>query len=248
MTELGALIRMVEQVRAALPNAQPSAELAELSWDVILDEMRAPAAQPARALRRGRPMNHEQQALCDYLETIVKSLMAKRAATDGAPHETHPDGSGDVPDRGARYADRHQLVRHRSAVGQHLLSGLPQHPRPDAALHDEQHRERHVHQLLLIQLLLMRTDRLTLARAFEDAALSATKPSMCRRGVRCHPRERGDQGRYRCRQGRSGTSADRTQCAHRPLVERRLMTRLGGMMVVLAGLLFAALHYWPSHG
>jgi hypothetical protein len=32
------------------------------------------------------------------------------------------------------------------------------------------------------------------------------------------------------------------------LVERRLMTRLGGMMVVLAGLLFAALHYWPSHG
>jgi hypothetical protein len=41
MTELGALIRMVEQVRAALPNAQPPAELAELSWDVILDEMRA---------------------------------------------------------------------------------------------------------------------------------------------------------------------------------------------------------------
>jgi hypothetical protein len=32
------------------------------------------------------------------------------------------------------------------------------------------------------------------------------------------------------------------------LVERRLMTRLGGLMVVLAGLLFAALHYWPSHG
>jgi len=32
------------------------------------------------------------------------------------------------------------------------------------------------------------------------------------------------------------------------LVERRLMTRLGGLMVVRAGLLFAALHYWPSHG
>jgi hypothetical protein len=29
------------------------------------------------------------------------------------------------------------------------------------------------------------------------------------------------------------------------LVEHRLLTRLGGLMVVLAGLLFAALHAWP---
>jgi hypothetical protein len=33
------------------------------------------------------------------------------------------------------------------------------------------------------------------------------------------------------------------------LVEHRLLTRLGGLIVVLAGLLFAALHYWPpGHG
>jgi hypothetical protein len=31
------------------------------------------------------------------------------------------------------------------------------------------------------------------------------------------------------------------------LVRHQLMTRLGGLMVVLAGLLFAALHYWPPH-
>jgi hypothetical protein len=32
------------------------------------------------------------------------------------------------------------------------------------------------------------------------------------------------------------------------LVSHQLFTRLGGLMVVLAGLLFAALHYWPSRG
>src|SRR5579875_716721 len=32
------------------------------------------------------------------------------------------------------------------------------------------------------------------------------------------------------------------------LVEYRLLTRLGSLVVVLAGLLFAALHYWPPHG
>jgi hypothetical protein len=31
-------------------------------------------------------------------------------------------------------------------------------------------------------------------------------------------------------------------------VEHRLMTRLGGLVVVVAGLLFAALHNWPPHG
>ena len=28
----------------------------------------------------------------------------------------------------------------------------------------------------------------------------------------------------------------------------RTVTRLGSLMVVLLGLLFAALHYWPPHG
>jgi hypothetical protein len=32
------------------------------------------------------------------------------------------------------------------------------------------------------------------------------------------------------------------------LVKHQLITRLGGLMVALAGLLFAALHYWPPRG
>jgi hypothetical protein len=31
-------------------------------------------------------------------------------------------------------------------------------------------------------------------------------------------------------------------------LEHRTMTRLGGLVVVVAGLLFAALHHWPPHG
>jgi 3-oxoacyl-ACP reductase-like protein len=31
------------------------------------------------------------------------------------------------------------------------------------------------------------------------------------------------------------------------LVEHRLLTRLGGLIVVAVGVLFAALHYWPPH-
>jgi hypothetical protein len=32
------------------------------------------------------------------------------------------------------------------------------------------------------------------------------------------------------------------------LVEHRLLTRLGGLMIVVGGVLFAALHYWPPSG
>ena len=32
------------------------------------------------------------------------------------------------------------------------------------------------------------------------------------------------------------------------VVRHHLLTRLGSLMVVLLGLLFAALHYWPPHG
>jgi hypothetical protein len=32
------------------------------------------------------------------------------------------------------------------------------------------------------------------------------------------------------------------------LVEHRLLTRLGGLVVVVVGILFAALHYWPAGG
>jgi hypothetical protein len=32
------------------------------------------------------------------------------------------------------------------------------------------------------------------------------------------------------------------------LMKHQIVTRLGSLMVVLLGLLFAALHYWPPHG
>jgi hypothetical protein len=32
------------------------------------------------------------------------------------------------------------------------------------------------------------------------------------------------------------------------LVEHRLLTRLGGLMIVVGGVLFAALHHWPPSG
>jgi hypothetical protein len=35
--------------------------------------------------------------------------------------------------------------------------------------------------------------------------------------------------------------------AHLDLFERRLTTRVGGGMIVVATVLFAALHYWPPH-
>jgi hypothetical protein len=37
-------------------------------------------------------------------------------------------------------------------------------------------------------------------------------------------------------------------CADLALVEHRLLTRLGGVVVVTVGVLFAALHYWPPPG
>lgn len=33
--------------------------------------------------------------------------------------------------------------------------------------------------------------------------------------------------------------------ANADLIEHRLLTRLGGLMIVVGGVLFAALHYWP---
>ncbi|MGH8326949.1 MAG: hypothetical protein ACRET2_09320 [Steroidobacteraceae bacterium] len=45
------------------------------------------------------------------------------------------------------------------------------------------------------------------------------------------------------------TKADLAELrAEMHLIEHRLLTRLGGLVVVVAGLLFAALHYWPPHG
>jgi tRNA U34 5-carboxymethylaminomethyl modifying GTPase MnmE/TrmE len=35
--------------------------------------------------------------------------------------------------------------------------------------------------------------------------------------------------------------------ANADLIEHRLLTRLGGLMIVVGGALFAALHCWPPH-
>jgi hypothetical protein len=42
-------------------------------------------------------------------------------------------------------------------------------------------------------------------------------------------------------------ATERSLKAQIDLVEHRLLTRLGGLAVVLAGLLFTALHLWPAH-
>lgn len=36
--------------------------------------------------------------------------------------------------------------------------------------------------------------------------------------------------------------------AHADLIEHRLLSRLGGLMIAVGGVLFAALHYWPPGG
>jgi hypothetical protein len=45
---------------------------------------------------------------------------------------------------------------------------------------------------------------------------------------------------------RLNTRTDRLD-AKVDLVEHRLLTRLGGLVVVVASALFGALHYWPPH-
>ena len=107
------------------------------------------------------------------------------------------------------------------------------------------------------------SDRLALANAIEDAGIERAKAervaSVIFDVIRDNGATKADvQGVQR--DMLAGEAAIRTLVAGEAarldagisgvraaltLVEHRLMTRLGGLMVVLAGLLFAALRYWP---
>ncbi len=82
------------------------------------------------------------------------------------------------------------------------------------------------------------TDRLQLAHAFEDAGLA---------------RDKAEHVVFDVIRDNVATKADLARVeakleAKIELIEHRLLTRLGGLIVVIAGILFAALHYWPPHG
>jgi hypothetical protein len=91
------------------------------------------------------------------------------------------------------------------------------------------------------------SDRLALAHVIEDAGIPREKAEAVATAI------------ARFVEGSAATKADldRVEASLKAdiarldgridLVEHRLMTRLGGLMVVLAGLLFAALHMWPPH-
>jgi hypothetical protein len=102
------------------------------------------------------------------------------------------------------------------------------------------------------------SDRLTLANAIEDAGIErakaervasvivdiihdtvATKADISELRGEIHQAETTLRGEIR--QVETGLRGEMA------LIEHRLLTRLGGLAVVLAGLLFAALHYWPPH-
>jgi hypothetical protein len=72
-------------------------------------------------------------------------------------------------------------------------------------------------------------DRLTLTRAFEGA------------GLKSHDAERIATEIYDAIHDNVATKTDLRD------LEQRLKIWLGSLIVVVAGLLFAALHYWPPH-
>ena len=86
----------------------------------------------------------------------------------------------------------------------------------------------------------MTTNEITLARAFRDAGIAQEQAEHIAETIFGAIREN------------VATKADLRQeiaavNARIDLVEHRLMTRLGALMVVVSGLLFAALHQWPPH-
>jgi hypothetical protein len=92
------------------------------------------------------------------------------------------------------------------------------------------------------------SDRLALANAIEDAGIPRDKAervaSVIVDLVRDSAATKAD-----VQDARTDLKADiaalRSELKAQP---NALMLRLGGLMVVLSGLLFAALHYWPPHG
>ena len=80
------------------------------------------------------------------------------------------------------------------------------------------------------------SDRLALSLAIEDAGIARDKAEAIATAI------------TRFVEGNVATKADLTRIEGRiDLVEHRLLTRLGGLMIIVGGILFAALHVWPPH-
>jgi hypothetical protein len=99
------------------------------------------------------------------------------------------------------------------------------------------------------------SDRLTLARAIEDAGIERTKAervaSVIFDAIHDNVATKADVAAVGADLRRTEVTLKADIAAVRAdlvLVEHRLLTRLGGLAVVLAGALFAALRYWPPHG
>jgi hypothetical protein len=85
------------------------------------------------------------------------------------------------------------------------------------------------------------SDRLALANAIEDAGIPRDKAqrvaSVIFDAIHDNVATKADVQAVRSDLG-----------ARIDLAEHRLLTRLGGLVIVVGGALFAALHYWPPHG
>ena len=100
-------------------------------------------------------------------------------------------------------------------------------------------------------------DRLTLAHAIEDAGIERTKAervaSVIFDAIHDNVATKQDIAAVNARIDlvRADLAALEQRLAVRfEQTERRIdgmVTRLGALVVVVAGLLFAALHYWPPH-
>jgi hypothetical protein len=98
----------------------------------------------------------------------------------------------------------------------------------------------------------MAADRLALAHAIEDAGIARDKAervaSAIFDAINDNVATKADVAGVRSDLAtiRSELKAEVAQVASKlELVEHRMLTRLGGLSVVLFGLLVAAMHYWP---